>query len=169
MRDYSDEVIIRPANQIEWEPVMEMVWKTFLKYEAPEYSDEGIYHFREFITDESLYKMFCAGFYQIFVAVYRDKIVGMISLRDVMHISLLFVDANYHRRGIGRKLVLYLWNYLNTEMGIYQMTVNAAPFGIPFYQKVGFVALDTEQQSDGIRYTPMKFRKERIEYNGKNI
>ena len=34
---------------------------------------------------------------------------------------------------------------------------NSSPYAVPVYHKLGFVDTDTEQLSDGMRYTPMKF------------
>jgi len=36
------------------------------------------------------------------------------------------------------------------------MTVFSAPFAINIYKSLGFEATDTEQISNGIRFTPMK-------------
>lgn len=36
-----------------------------------------------------------------------------------------------------------------------EMTVNAAPFAIPIYEKAGFNVNDVEQIVNGIRFTPM--------------
>ena len=65
-----------------------------------EYGEEGIRSFAEFVTDEALKKMFLIGEYLLFVALDGEKIVGLISLRNGNHIWLLFVDEEYHRRGI---------------------------------------------------------------------
>ena len=82
----------------------------------------------------------------------------MITLRDSKHISLLFVDEKYHRRGIGRALMKYLTEYMVKEMGIRQVTVNASPYGVGFYHKLGFRDLRPEEQKDGIIYTPMELK-----------
>ena len=84
------------------------------------------------------------------------KLVGIISLRNETHISLLFVDASYHKKGIGRSLIEYLGNYVFLEEGCQKMTVNAAPYAVEFYHKLGFYDRGLEQTNDGIRYTPME-------------
>lgn len=150
-----EKLLVRPVNDEEYESVMGVVWKTFLRFEAEDYTKEGVESFQDFITDPTLYKMFLKGYYQIFGAFYRGEIVGMISLRDRTHISLLFVDERYHYQGIGRALMEYLKNYLLTEMGEYKMTVNASPYGTGFYHKLGFHDTDVELTKEGIRYTPM--------------
>ena len=83
---------IRPAHRDEWQDAMALVWKTFLRFESPDYSEEGIQSFQDFITDAGLYRMFLTGSYEMIVAVENEKIIGVISVRNISHISLLFVD-----------------------------------------------------------------------------
>lgn len=147
---------IRMAYENEWEDAMALAWKTFLRFEAPDYAPEGIKSFEDFITDNTLHRMFIMGAYQMFVALDGNRMVGMITVRANCHVSLLFVDAEYHMRGIGRALMQCLCRYLNTELGIRRVTVNASPYGVGFYHKLGFEDLQSEQITDGIRYTPME-------------
>ena len=148
---------IRSAYRDEWQDAMALAWRTFLRFEADVYTPEGVKNFENFITDSTLYRMFVVGTYQLFVALHQAKIVGMITLRDSSHISLLFVDEAYHRRGIGRALIKYLTEYLLAEVGADRVTVNASPYGTPFYHKMGFRDLRPEESRDGIIYTPMEF------------
>lgn len=148
---------IRNAYREEWDDAIALAWKTFLKFEAGDYSEEGIRRFEDFITDTTLHRMFLMGSYQMFVALDEKRIVGMLTLRGNSHISLLFVDENYHRQGIGRALIEYLREYLLSEAGIGKVTVNAAPYGVAFYHKLGFTDLGDEEERDGIKYTPMEF------------
>lgn len=148
---------VRSAYRNEWQDAMALAWKTFLRFEADVYAPEGVKNFRDFITDSTLHRMFLRGTYQLFVAVDRNKIVGMITLRDSTHISLLFVDEAHHRRGIGRALIKYSTDYLLTEIGADRVTVNASPYGVAFYHKMGFRDLRPEEVRDGIIYTPMEF------------
>ena len=151
----SKKLQIRSIYQDEYEDVMGIVWKTFLRFEAQDYTEEGVKSFQDFITDPTLYKMFLRGHYQIFGAFYQGKNIGMISLRDRTHISLLFVDEKYHYQGVGRALMDYLKKYLVTEKGEHKVTVNASPYGGGFYHKLGFQDTDREQEKEGVRYTPM--------------
>lgn len=148
---------IRSAYRNEWQDAMALAWKTFLRFEADVYTPEGVENFRNFISDSTLYRMFVMGTYRLFVALDRNKIVGMITLRDSAHISLLFVDAAYHRQGIGRALIRYLTDYLLVEVRTDRVTVNASPYGVDFYHKMGFHDLRPEETKDGIIYTPMEF------------
>lgn len=155
MRIEREKLQVCPVNKSEYEGVMGLVWKTFLHFEAKDYTQEGVKSFQDFITDPVLYNMFRKGYYQIFGAFYQDELVGMISLRDRTHISLLFVDERYHYQGIGRALMEYLKNYLVTEMGEYKITVNSSPYGVGFYHRLGFHDTDVELTKEGVRYTPM--------------
>lgn len=148
---------VRQARFSEWEPAMELAFRVFLKFEAKEYGPEGIHSFAEFVSDETLKKLFLQGNYLLFVAVEGDKIIGLISLRSGNHISLLFVDEEYHRCGVGTELVKYLQSYLLLHTKQQKLTVNAAPYGIPFYHKIGFRDTGLETKKDGIIYTPMEF------------
>lgn len=148
---------IRSAYRNEWQDAMALAWRTFLRFEADVYTPEGVKNFENFISDSTLHRMFVMGTYQLFIALDGNKVVGMITLRDMTHISLLFVDEEYHRQGIGRALINHLTDYLMTEMGIDRVTVNASPYGVGFYHKMGFHDLGPEEIKDGIIYTPMEF------------
>lgn len=149
------DFVFRPAYADEYETVMGLVWKTFLRFEADEYHEEGVKNFQDFITNETLKKLYDTGQYPIFVAVYHNQIVGMISLRCRTHISLLFVDAAYHYRGVGRSLIQYACAYILNQLHDFKVTVNASPYAVGFYHRLGFVDTELEKETDGIRYTPM--------------
>lgn len=155
--DINAPLLIRKATVEDWDDAMELAFRVFLKFQAEEYGTEGIKNFAEFVTDEALKKMFIIGEYLLFVALMGDKQVGLISLRSGNHISLLFVDENYHRNGIGTQLVKYLQNYMLQNTKQQKLTVFASPYGVPFYHKVGFVDIGKETRKDGIIYTPMEF------------
>lgn len=146
---------IRWALPEDWEPAMEMVWRTFLKFEGKDYSQEGIDNFDTFIHDGTLRKMFLSGRYQVMLALDGSLVVGLASVRSGNHLSLLFVDERYHRQGIGRTLMKGLCRYLETEAGEHSMTLTAAPYAVGFYKKLGFYAVRPEEQISGIRVTSM--------------
>ncbi len=156
MNEQPFQIMVRSAYREEWDDAMALAWRTFMRFEANDYSAEGIKSFQEFITDTTLHRMFVMGAYQLFCAFDGGKLIGMISLRNETHISLLFVDASYHKKGVGRALMEYVGKYVLSEEGFHRLTVNAAPYAVGFYHKVGFYDTDTEQTNDGIRYTPME-------------
>ena len=124
-----------------------LVWRVFLEFEAPNYEEEGIEEFKRSINNkEWVSKKKFYGYYD------NDKLVGVIATNDVNHISLLFVDGNYHKMGIGRKLYEYIKQFNNTGY----FSVNSSICGHEFYKKLGFIDLDKEQCVHGIRFFPMR-------------
>lgn len=150
----SGEIEIREALSEEWEEAMELVWNTFLKFEAAAYGAEGTENFLKFISGEELFQMFLNGDYKVCVAVKDKKIVGVGAMRSHNHVSLLFVDSKMHKSGIGRKLLKFMQETF-LRNGTVAMSVNAAPYALEFYKKVGFVETDVEQHVDGIIFYPM--------------
>lgn len=147
---------VRWAGAEEWTSAMNMIWKTFLKFEGNDYSPEGIRNFLDFITDEELLKSFLVGEYLLMVALDKGRIIGAASVRDGNHLSLLFVDEQYHRQGVGRALLEKLCKYLKTEQGESYMSLKAAPFAVGFYERLGFEATGPEEHYAGIQVTPME-------------
>jgi len=131
---------------------MALVWRVFCEFEAPEYSDEGIAEFKDFLnhvpanTELSLWGCFN-----------DDRILGVIAVRPPCHISLLFVDKEYHRQGIAKSLFKNVLADKSILDGHSAITVNSSPYAVEAYQHLGFIPTDTEQTVNGIRYVPMKY------------
>jgi GNAT superfamily N-acetyltransferase len=152
----TSKIMVRCAYHSDWDGAMNLAWDTFVRFDAPDYSQEGIDNFYNFIHDEMLRNMFVAGHYQLFVAMDEGRYVGMLSLREKKHISLLFVDEKYHRHGVASALLKFVCKYALTEEGEERLTVNASPYAVDFYHKKGFRDLQGETVADGIRFTPME-------------
>lgn len=148
--------IIRPAQLQEWEAAMSLAWKTFVKYDAIDYTREGIQSFADFILDKKLHQLFQKGTYEVFLAIANNTIIGVITLRDKSHISLLFVKENYHRNGIGSSLVTRARQHVWKKHGISYITVNSAPYGIEFYHALGFRDTGEQRVRKGIIVVPMR-------------
>lgn len=147
---------VRWARENEWMPAMEMVWRTFMKYEGNDYSEEGVNRFFEFITDDELYVSFLKGEYRLMVALDGGKVIGAGSLRNGNYLSLLFVESAYHHKGVGSAILGRLCEYLEKEKGERYMSLQAAPYAVNFYRKQGFRAVRPEMEFSGIRVTPME-------------
>lgn len=153
-----EELQIRPLFNYEWEDAMNLAWDTFILFDAPEYSREGIRNFKNFVKDPILKTLFLEGKYRTLAAFSNGLMVGIIGVRNETHISLLFVDSEYHKRGIARKLVERMKELTFISFGKREMTVNSSPYAVGFYHKMGFTDISAEQLTDGIRYTPMKIQ-----------
>lgn len=147
---------IRFIDSDEWDDAINLTYRTFLQFDAPQFTEEGIESFRSFIADEGLKRMFENGELHVVGAYSFNKLVGVIALKDKKHVSLLFVDKDYHRKGIGRKLLMELSDFARIKLKQEKLTVNAAPYAVEFYRKCGFVSVRDEVRTCGIRYTPME-------------
>lgn len=142
---------IKKVDDLQIGQALELIWETFLQFEAPDYSAEGVQSFRAFIENKEIVQTL------EFWGAYDDgELKGVIAANENRkHICCFFVKAEYHRQGIGKKLWEFLLDNSQNEI----ITVNSSPYAVPVYHKLGFADTDTEQLTDGIRYTPMKFEK----------
>ncbi len=147
---------IRPARIEEWDEAIHLIWKVFVQYNAKDYPKEGADSFAEFITDETLHRMFIIGEYKMFLIIINGTIIGVITLRDQTHISLLFVEGGYHCKGMGKMMIDYMKEYVQYAYQSTHLTVNAAPSAIKFYEHVGFVHTRNPFVQKGILVAPMQ-------------
>ncbi|MCL1873672.1 MAG: GNAT family N-acetyltransferase [Clostridiales bacterium] len=155
-------VISQEYNISELEPeslkeALDLVWRVFLAYEAPDYNDEGIQEFKDFIGLESIRQKLLDDQFRIWVCCNKDAIVGVLAVKPPCHISLLFVDGKHHRKGIARSLFKHMVDYYRLNHGFTEITVNSSPYAKEAYQKLGFTDTKIEQTVNGIRFTPMRF------------
>lgn len=141
-------VKIRKILKEEMKKALELVWKVFLKYEAPDYTEEGIKEFKKTIDDVSWIE--ARDFYGAYDE--SNKILGVIATKDVTHIALFFVDGKYHKQGIEKKLYYKVESLNNNEF----FTVNSSPYAHEVYKHLGFIDTDKEQSIKGLRFYPMK-------------
>ena len=136
---------------------LDLVWETFMKYEAPGSGVMGIATFRHFVTYSNMVEKVNQGEMKFYGCYLNQYLIGVIALRTGQHISLLFVRGKFHHLGVATKLVEIVENeVLAQNPKIRAVTVNASPYAVGFYEKSGFVPLDKEQKANGIRFTPMR-------------
>ena len=168
------EVHIVHATAEDWEAAMALAWRTFSTFVGPTYPTEGNRSFIDFISGEDLHRMFLLGRYRMYLAKEDGRIIGVISVREHNHLSLLFVDAARQGCGIGRALMEcvkdYLWDrkvlpldnedekildVLYEKEAEHFLSVNAAPNAVEFYKRIGFEQTGGEEEYNGIRYVPL--------------
>ncbi|MBQ3842674.1 MAG: GNAT family N-acetyltransferase [Ruminiclostridium sp.] len=151
-----DTITVRELERDELKPALDLVWKVFLEYEAPDYSREGVEEFYKSIHDEKfLSKLTVYGAF----TTEDNELVGVTATRsEGTHIALFFVDGKYHRHGIGRMMFETAKERCPTK----KMTVNSSPYALPIYRKLGFKDTALEQVINGLRFTPMELL---IQYN----
>ena len=139
---------IRKINKEEINEALDLVWRVFLEFEAPDYTEAGIKEFKRSIDDKEWVNK--RDFYGAFDE--DNKLLGVIATKDITHIVLFFVEGEYHKQGIGRKLYAEV-KLLNKE-GYF--TVNSSPYAHDIYEHLGFIDTDTEQCINGLKFYPMK-------------
>ena len=139
---------IKKIDEAQIADAIDLIWTTFLQFEAPDYSEEGIKSFKDFIENRDIINTL--EFWGAYDSLLLKGVIATNENRK--HICCFFVKAEYHRQGIGRKL----WEYLLENSKSEVITVNSSPYAVPVYHRLGFVDTETEQLSDGMRYTPMK-------------
>ena len=122
--------------------------RIFIESEDESYSKEGIETFCNFVDNKKITKSF-----KVYGAFEDNILKGLIATdRRKRHINLFFVDKVSQGKGIGKKLMNIVVN--NNENSY--ITVNSSRYGVPIYEKLGFVKMEEEKERDGLRFTPMK-------------
>ena len=132
---------------------IKVIETTFMKFEAPDYSKEGIENFFKFANNETIKENLKINM-KMYVAKVNEKIVGVIGYRDNSHINLLFVLEEYQHNGIAKALYnLVIDNCKNVDTK--RVTVNSSPYAHNVYLKFGFTDANKMQEIDGIKFYPM--------------
>lgn len=147
---------IRPLHEEELPAALTLVWDVFTEFEAPDYTPQGVETFRRFIAPETFVAQYRSRAIRTWGAFRDKKLVGVLATRNGNHISLLFVDKDFHRQGIARALLLRVYDHCRT-FPTTKITVNSSPYAVEAYRRLGFAASDTERTVDGIRFTPMEY------------
>lgn len=137
---------IRRIREPELPAAMDLCWRVFQEFEAPDYPPEGVEAFYTYISNTEQVKRLT-----VFGAWEGQHLLGVLAAEG-SHITLFFVEPSFHRQGIGRRL---FQTYLAAG-GWDCVTVHSSPYAVEVYRHLGFSPTAEEQLSpDGIRYTPM--------------
>lgn len=140
-------MVFKKLKKEEVRPALDLALDVFQKYEAPDYSDEGIKNFNSCLNDTEFTNLLkCYGAFD------GTKIVGMLATRsEGTHIALFFVNGSYHKQGIGKQL--FALACADNKSGTF--TVNSSPYASEVYHHLGFIDTDTQKVQDGLIFTPM--------------
>jgi GNAT superfamily N-acetyltransferase len=144
-------------KKMDLQNALDLVWIVFLEFEAPDYSVQGIEEFKKFIFYDSMMKQFETGEITFWGCIVNNELTGVIATRGRNHICLLFVNKEYHRQGIGKRLFHTVLEECKSNSNCNTITVNSSPYAIEVYHRLGFVDLDQEQTVNGLRFTPMSY------------
>ena len=122
--------------------------RVFIESEDDSYTKKGIETFCNFVDNKKITKSF-----KVYGAFENNILKGIIATdSQKRHICLFFVDKISQGKGIGKELMKVVIN--NNENSY--ITVNSSRYGVPIYEKLGFVKIEEEKEQDGLKFTPMK-------------
>ncbi len=141
-----------PGEEVE---VVNLVARSFNEFIAPDFPDEGIEEFFGYSNPRALVKR-SDGNHFVLVAEAEGSITGMIEIREMRHVSMLFVDKAFHRRGIGKELLTAALDKIKSDRNApKKVTVHSSRFAVPFYENLGFVRTEEEKIINGVIHIPM--------------
>ena len=124
------------------------VKRVYIESKDESYSEQGIETFCNFVNNKEITKSF-----KVYGAFENNILKGIIATdSQKRHICLFFVDKVSQGKGIGKELMKVVIN--NNENSY--ITVNSSRYGVPIYEKLGFIKIEEEKEQDGLKFTPMK-------------
>jgi ribosomal protein S18 acetylase RimI-like enzyme len=127
-----------------------LVRDVYLTYDSTEDTEEGVAEFLRYTGSGEIEKAAAERKLGIWTCEADGKIVGMLAAGPD-HIHLLFVDGDYHRRGIARRLAAIM----DCHFGVRAVTVNSSRYAVEMYRKLGFSEASPERIENGILFIPM--------------
>ncbi len=133
-----------------------LVMRGFDRFVRSDFSEEGAEEFKR--SAYSLLVGHPPG-HAVSVAESDGRLVGVVDVKEAMHISLFFVEPDVLGRGIGRGLLNHAISRARAaKPGLTRLTVNSSPWAVPVYQALGFVRTGEESEQHGIRFVPMELQ-----------
>lgn len=90
------------------------------------------------------------------VAFVGEALVGVVAVRDTMHVHHLFVAPEFHRKGLAAKL----WTRAKADAlaagNKEGFSVRSSEYAVPVYERFGFRIIGARAQKDGVVFVPMK-------------
>ncbi|SFA81697.1 GNAT family N-acetyltransferase [Clostridium frigidicarnis] len=136
---------------------IDLVWIVFQEFGSIDYSTEGIKKFKESIDYDSIITICNRGSLTFWGYYDNNELVGIIAMKHINQICMLFVKKEYQRKHIETSLFeIALKNCKDNHFKV--ITVKSPPYLIEVYHRLGFKEIGTEQVIDGIPFTPMIYK-----------
>jgi GNAT superfamily N-acetyltransferase len=151
-------IIYRQIEPFETAAVSTLAREVFDQFVAPHYQPDGILEFHRYASADALSQRQDSGHVTL-VAEHSGELVGMLHLRNLCHVSMLFVRPSFQHKGIGRGLLTAAGAFVGDAHC--EFTVNSSPNAVSAYEHLGFHTIGAEQCIRGIRFIPMRRRSGR--------
>jgi len=151
-------IIYRQIEPFETVAVATLAREVFDQFVAPDYQPDGILEFHRYASADALSQRHDSGHVTL-VAEHSGELVGMLHLRNLCHVSMLFVRPSFQHRGIGRGLLTAAGALIGDADC--EFTVNSSPNAVSIYEHLGFHTVGAEQCVRGMRFIPMRRQSSR--------
>ena len=140
-------------------PALELVNNVFTEFVAIDYSEQGNATFASYLEKkfEEVSFDIHTGNKKLWGYYKDNEIIGVIGTRGTTHISLMFVDKEFHRQGIATKLFNTVVSDITVNTENTEITVNSSPYAVKVYEHLGFFITAEQQEHDGMIFIPMKY------------
>ena len=135
--------------------VSRFVGVVFDEFTAPHYSKEGRDSFQDYISGRAIANRAARDHYILVAESPHQEMMGTMEVRNLNHVSLLFVSGEHQNKGVGKKLLDEAISRAR-ERGMRKLSVNATPNSADAYARLGFGQTDEEIELNGIRFTRME-------------
>lgn len=147
---------INPLTTADLASAIQLIKRCFHEFVAGEYSEQGVEEFERYV--DAMPERLGKEHFALLVRAGGD-VVGLLEMRNMKHVSLLFVAREYHGRGIAR----LLWEEglrccLETNPGLQEIDVNSSRYAVEVYKRLGFEVRGEYQTVQGIGFVPMVYR-----------
>jgi len=151
----STQFFLRTLTEADAEAASQLAQESFAEFVAADWTPEACERFHAHSTPDVLRQSlqsssFTAG------AFVGASMVGFILMPQPSFVRMLFVKRGAMRQGIGGQL----WESARTHTAlsfpkVATVELNASPYAIAFYRRIGFVAISAEYLREGSRATRM--------------
>ena len=142
----------RPGDAL---AVSRLVRCVFDEHVSPSFEPEGIDEMHRHISAEAIARR--ATTHATFVAWQGPLPAGVIEVRDMTHVSMLFVRTSHMGLGIATALMVRAEEACRAA-GFTRMTVHSSINAQSFYDRLGFQATHEPQHVQGFAFVPMEKR-----------
>lgn len=146
-------VFIRAFAEDDGAVVSNLVRQVFDEHVAPGFEPEGIAEMYSFVTPEAIAER--AQTQMTLLACVAHEIAGVIQMRQVDHIALLFVRSRHMGQGIATALMARAEENCHAA-GYSTMTVNSSLNAQSFYERCGYLPTNEPQSLHGFVFIPME-------------
>ena len=151
----TNHIAIRPATTDDAQRISELITTLSREHIACDLSPEGSERLLSSMSADSIRSFINSGF-RYFVAETGGTIAGVVATRDDQHLYHLFVDNQFQRQGLARRLWQVAHEACVSASGTRVFTVNSSRNAVAVYERFGFVRHGETQNVGGVIFVPMK-------------